>query len=127
VQNLSDVTVPFVPRRTVHVVGRAAERVPKAGERIQGIMVQRQKGGDASVMAPEDLGVYNKVATGRILQRQVMPLQTGFTQCRLALEMMFEGIDASQAMGGVECLQADGALCIWCLRHLCVDRLAQDF
>lgn len=110
-QNLNKVAVSFKPERMVHIVGSAAEAAPKKGDKVCGVTVQRATAGDMRVMAPADLGVYNKVAVGRIVQRQVMPLAVSFARCRLALEVMFEGIDAQQAMGGVECLQTSGALC----------------
>lgn len=86
----------------VHVVGAAAEQQPKVGDKVQGITVQRKAAEAMRVMTPEDLGVYNKVSVGQIIQRQHMALTTKFSKCRLALEVMFEGIDAEQAMGGVE-------------------------
>jgi hypothetical protein len=101
-QNLTDVRIPFIPRRMVHVVGSAAEVPPNVGDKVQGITVQRKSAGAMRVMAPEDLGVYNKVSVGQIIQRQHMALQTSFAKCRLALEVMFEGIDARQALGGIE-------------------------
>jgi Pre-mRNA 3'-end-processing endonuclease polyadenylation factor C-term len=102
VQNLSDVTIPFIPRRMVHVVGTLAEHLPKVGDKVAGITVQRKAAEAMRVMTPEDLGVYNKVSVGNIIQRQHMALSASFSKCRLALEVMFEGIDAEQDMGGVE-------------------------
>lgn len=108
VQNLNKVSISFKPQRMVHIVGSAAETPPKVGQRVAGVTVQRGTAGDMRVMAPSDLGVYNKVAVGRIVQRQVMPLSVSFARCRLALEVLFEGIDAQQAMGGIECLRSEG-------------------
>ena len=108
-QNLSEVRIPFTPRRTVYVVGEAAEQPPKRGARIQGVLVHRSKHGEPSVMAPSDLGHYTKVSTGTVTQRQTMRLLTDFGKCRLALEVTFEGIDARQDFGGIESLTADGA------------------
>ena len=102
VQNLIDVEIPFIPRRLVHVVGTAAEHPPKVGDKVQGITVQRRAAGAMRVMTPEDLGVYNKVSVVHIIQRQHMALSTAFSKCRMSLEVMFEGIDAEQAMGGIE-------------------------
>lgn len=119
-QNLNKVEVSFKPQRMVHIVGSAAETLPKVGDKVSGVTVQRATAGDMRVMAPADLGVYNKVAAGRIVQRQVMPLAVSFARCRLALEVMFEGIDAQQAMGGVECLQTTGAPCSAVLCCVCV-------
>ena len=110
-QNLTDVEIPFIPRRLVHVVGTAAEHPPKAGDKVQGITVQRTAAEAMRVMRPDDLGVYNKVSVGQIIQRQHMELSTSFSKCRLALEVMFEGIDAEQAMGGVEG-SGSGAFCL---------------
>ena len=98
-----------MPKRSVYVVGSAAEKPPKRGTRVQGVLVQRSKHGDPSVMQPKDLGLFNKVAVGRVVQRQVMRLGADFGKCRLALEMAFEGIDASQSLGGIECIDTDGA------------------
>jgi hypothetical protein len=86
----------------VHVVGTAAEHPPKVGDKVAGVTVQRKAAEAMRVMTPEDLGVYNKVSVGNIVQRQHMALSANFSKCRLALEVMFEGIDAEQAMGGVE-------------------------
>jgi Pre-mRNA 3'-end-processing endonuclease polyadenylation factor C-term len=109
-QNGADVRIPFAPKRAVYVVGDAATKSPKLGDRVHGVLVQRSQHGDPCVMAPKDLGLYNKVAVGRVVQRQVMRLGAGFGKCRLALEMTFEGIDAAQSLGGIECIAADGAL-----------------
>jgi hypothetical protein len=86
----------------VHVVGSAAEHPPKVGDKVAGVTVQRKAAEAMRVMAPEDLGVYNKVSVGTIIQRQHMALSASFSKCRLALEVMFEGIDAEQALGGIE-------------------------
>ena len=115
-QNATEVLIPCTPKRSVYVVGDLATNPPKKGARLQGILVQRTKYGDPSVMAPKDLGLYTKVATARLLQRQVMRLQVPFEKCRLALELMFEGIDATQSLGGIECLAADGARRAVCAR-----------
>jgi hypothetical protein len=111
VQNLTEVRIPWVPRRSVHIVGDAATHEPKRGSRVQGVLVQRSKHGDPCVMDPKDLGLYTKVALGHVVQRQVMRLMVDFSKCRLALEMMFEGIDACQSLGGIECIEADGVPC----------------
>lgn len=103
-QNLEGVRIPFTPRRTVYVVGDAAENPPKRGARIQGVLVHRSKQDAPSVMAPKDLGQFTKVAVGSVTHRQFMRLHTDFSKCRLALEVMFEGIDARQDLGGVEIL-----------------------
>jgi hypothetical protein len=96
-----------MPRRTVYVVGDAAENPPKRGCRVQGVLVHRSKQDAPSVMAPKDLGKFTKVAAGSVVHRQFMRLHTDFSGCRLALEVMFEGIDAQQALGGVESMHDD--------------------
>lgn len=102
------VQLGFVPRRSVRVVGQLAEQPLQEGSRVQGVLVQRNKHSDASVVAPDDLGQYTKVARAQIVQRQLLQLQSDFDSCRLALEMMFEGIEGDQAMGGVECMDHEG-------------------
>lgn len=69
----------------VHVVGEAAENPPKVGDKVQGITVQRKSAEAMRVMTPDDLGVYNKVSVGQIIQRQHMALSTNFSKCRCSL------------------------------------------
>ena len=116
-QNGSEVKIPCAPRRSVYIVGDAAMQPPKRGARVHGVLVQRGKHGDPQVMAPSDLGLYNKVSVGRVVQRQVMRLGVDFGRCRLALEMLFEGIDAAQSLGGIECVDGDGASSSTCLSY----------
>lgn len=114
VQNLTDVRIPWTPRRTVHVVGHAAMQPPKRGTRVQGVLVQRAQHGTPCVMQPPDLGLYNKVGIGRLVQRQVMQLRVEFSKCRLALEMVFDGIDGAQALGGLDGFSGDGTSLPFC-------------
>jgi len=71
------------------VLGRLAERPPRPGQPLRGVLV-RQEGGDA-LLHPDDLAAYTRLSTGSVLQRQAIPLDRSLTEVRLALEIMFEG------------------------------------
>ncbi|KAK9813025.1 hypothetical protein WJX72_007682 [[Myrmecia] bisecta] len=86
-------------QRLAKVVGRMADKPAHQGGVVRGLLVRQ--GGSELVMHPDDLPIYTKLHPGRIIQRQAIMLQKPFAEVRLALEVMFEGVEGSGALGGV--------------------------
>ncbi|KIZ07536.1 Cleavage and polyadenylation specificity factor subunit 3 [Monoraphidium neglectum] len=90
---VQSVSIPAAPRRAAHVVGRLAEGAPKAGDAVRGVLVSR--GRRDLVMHPEDLPAFTKLNTGRVMHKQAIPFAKPFSALRLALEVMFEGVEGA--------------------------------
>lgn len=93
------VMVPHKPRRTAQVVGRLAEKRPAEGQPLRGLLVKR--GGVHTVLHHDDLPRFTKLHPGTVVQRQAMALQRPFSEVRLALELMFEGVQGTGDLGAV--------------------------
>eukprot|EP00192_Tetraselmis_astigmatica_P006958 CAMPEP_0117682844 /NCGR_PEP_ID=MMETSP0804-20121206/19958_1 /TAXON_ID=1074897 /ORGANISM="Tetraselmis astigmatica, Strain CCMP880" /LENGTH=721 /DNA_ID=CAMNT_0005493147 /DNA_START=103 /DNA_END=2265 /DNA_ORIENTATION=- len=91
-RNTQGVQIPCQARRVAKVVGQIAAKAPEAGKPLRGVMVQR--GEELSILHPDDLVSYTKIRTGKVIQRQALELSQPFSAVRLALEAMFEGVDA---------------------------------
>lgn len=98
------VVVPHRPRRLARVVGKLAEKRPSEGQNIRGLMVKR--GGAYTLLHHEDLPKFTKLHPGTVVQRQSLALRRPFSEVRLALELMFEGV---QGTGDLGAIQAHGA------------------
>ncbi|KAK9858462.1 hypothetical protein WJX84_012388, partial [Apatococcus fuscideae] len=94
------VTLFHKPVYPVQVVGQLAERLLQDGSTLQGVLVQQ--GSQRTIMAPADLAKFTKLKPGRIKQRMPMPLSIPFSQARLALEVVFEGVEGYFDIGKVE-------------------------
>jgi len=94
------VIVPHKPRRTARVLGRLAEKRPSEnGAPLRGILVKR--GGNHMVVHHEDLPKFTKLHPGTVIQRQALTIYRPFAEVRLALELMFEGIQGTGDLGAV--------------------------
>ena len=93
------VMVAHKPRRTAQVVGRLAEKRPAEGQPLRGLLVKR--GGTHTVLHHEDLPCFTKLHPGTVVQRQSLALQRPFSEVRLALEIMFEGVQGTGDLGAV--------------------------
>ena len=60
------------------MVGQLADKVPRPGTRMQGLLVRQ--GYADSLMHPADLPVFTKLRPGRILQRQALACSRPFSQ-----------------------------------------------
>lgn len=88
------VQIPHRPQHLVKVVGRLADAgLPAVGCRVAGVLVRR--GGLDTLVAPRDLPTYTELRPGRIHHRQALPLTRSFSQVRLAMELVFEGLQSN--------------------------------
>ena len=62
----------------MQVVGRLAEKRPATEQALQGLLVRH--GAQDSIMHPADLPYFTKLHPGRVLQRQLLPLDKPFPE-----------------------------------------------
>jgi cleavage and polyadenylation specificity factor subunit 3 len=98
------VLVAHKPQRTARVVGRLAAEKRRAngaeGEHsLRGLLVKR--GGTHKIMHHDDLPRFTKLHPGTVVQRQAIALHRPFSEVRLALELMFEGVQGTGDLGAV--------------------------
>lgn len=101
-----DALIAFRPRHIATVRGKLADCPPKAGDVLRGVLVQQQ--GQDQVVGPEELSTFTKLAAGKVLHRQAVAINKPFSEIRLALEIMFEGVEGSGALP-VKSAQSAGA------------------
>lgn len=101
---LQTVKVTREPLRVVRVAGQLAEKPPHVGQHLKGIMVSGPAGTGAAgsgaapqqlLLHPNDLHAYTRLHRGRVTQRQALATDRPFSALRLALEVMFEGVEGS--------------------------------
>ncbi|CAL5219351.1 g1167 [Coccomyxa viridis] len=93
-------------QHTIRVAGSLAQKKARAGAALQGVLVQQ--GGRHTVVAAQDLPAYTSLHPGRILQRQILSLRKPFAEVRLALEIIFEGVQGASDVGTVQATSAAG-------------------
>ena len=76
--------------KTARVMGKLALNPPKNGERVSGLLVQKDFG--HMIIAPEDLHEYTRLKTAKLIQKQKVPTTQKMGALRFALEALFEGI-----------------------------------
>ncbi|KAF8069419.1 CPSF73-I [Scenedesmus sp. PABB004] len=89
----SSIFIPFAHTHTTRVRGRLAEAPPKAGAALRGVLVAQ--GGADELLHPADLATFTKLTAGKVLHRQAVAVSKPFSEVRLALEVMFEGIEGA--------------------------------
>lgn len=94
------VLIPHKPKRVARVVGRLAEKRPAEGDSLRGLLVRRK--GSHTLLNHEDLPCYTKLHPGTVVQRQALALHRPFSEVRLALELMFEGVHGTGDLGHVQ-------------------------
>ncbi|KAF5839966.1 beta-lactamase-like protein [Dunaliella salina] len=101
---LQTVKVMREPLRVVRVAGQLAEKPPHVGQHLKGIMVSGPAGTGAAgsgaapqqlLLHPNDLHAFTRLHRGRVTQRQALATDRPFSALRLALEIMFEGVEGS--------------------------------
>ena len=92
--------VAHTARRAARVVGRLAEKRPAEGQPLRGLLVRR--GGAAALMHHDDLPRFTTLHPGKVVQRQAVALTRPFQEVRLALELMFEGVQGAGDLAHVE-------------------------
>ncbi|MEW5313014.1 MAG: hypothetical protein WDW38_004610 [Sanguina aurantia] len=93
-KNNQVVQITHKPARLARLYGRLAERPLKEGQVLRGVLVRDGTHAD-QILDPEDLPAYTKLFRGRVTQQQVVAVSSPWTDVRLALEVMFEGVEGS--------------------------------
>ncbi|WIA30437.1 hypothetical protein OEZ86_000521 [Tetradesmus obliquus] len=89
----SSIFIPFTQQHTAAVRGRLAEQPAKAGQALRGVLVHQ--GAADQILHPEDMSTFTKLTVGKVMHRQAVAMSKPFSEVRLALEVMFEGIEGS--------------------------------
>lgn len=87
------VKIAHKPLRTALVIGALAEKVPQPGQMLRGVWVKTPTGD--LIMDPKELHCFTKLSTGKVKHRQAIALNKPFSEVRLALEVMFEGVEGA--------------------------------
>ena len=95
-KNLNSAIIAHKPQYIASVIGRLAEQPAKAGDPLRGVLIGQ--GYKHSLMHPDDLSTFTRLSTGKVTHRQAIGLEKPFTDVRLALEIMFEGVDGAGHM-----------------------------
>ena len=91
-KNCQTVEMFFKGEKVAKAVGRLAEKPPKEGDTVSGLLVR--KGFTYQLMAPDDLHSFTQHSTGSVMQRQSVPYKGTFTVLRHRLQQMFEQVEA---------------------------------
>lgn len=103
-KNCQTVEMYFKGEKTAKAVGHLAEKLPKEGDPVSGLLVR--KGFNYQLMAAEDLQTYTQLSTGSVLQRQSIPYRGTFAVLRYQVQSMFEGVEEG-AYGVIEKSRAE--------------------
>ncbi|GFR43562.1 hypothetical protein Agub_g4655 [Astrephomene gubernaculifera] len=89
------VAIQHTPDRSVRLQGRLGEKPPREGAVVRGVLVRQAGGFSQQLLHPDDLPAYTKLLKGRVTQRQALSVGVPFSVIRLALEVMFEGVEGA--------------------------------
>ena len=88
------------PLRTARIVGKLGEKRAAEGQHVRGLLVKR--GATSLILDHEDFPKFTKLHPGTVVQRQSIALQKPFSEVRLALEIMFEGVTGAGDLGHID-------------------------
>ena len=91
-KNCQTVEMFFKGEKIAKAVGRLAEKPPKEGDIVSGLLVR--KGFTYQLMSPDDLHSFTQLSTGSVMQRQSVPYKGTFTVLRHRLQQMYEQVEA---------------------------------
>lgn len=100
--------VEHKPDRSVRLQGRLGEKPPREGAAVRGVLVRQGGGFATQLLAPSDLPRYTKLLKGSVTQRQAISVDVPFTAIRLALEVMFEGVEGAGTLPVATAPDAEG-------------------
>ncbi|KAK9939792.1 hypothetical protein M0R45_016478 [Rubus argutus] len=92
-KNCQSVEMYFNSQKMAKAIGRLAERTPKVGENVSGLLVK--KGFSYQIMASEDLHVFSQLSTANVAQRITIPYATGFMVIKHRLRQIYESVESS--------------------------------
>lgn len=101
---VQSVLISHKAQRVARVVGKLADKRPAEGQPLRGLLIKR--GATSSILHHEDLPRFTKLHPGKVVQRQSIALQKPFSEVRLALELMFEGVHGA---GDLAHIDAEGS------------------
>ncbi|GIL46994.1 hypothetical protein Vafri_3840 [Volvox africanus] len=89
------VAIGHQPDRSVRLQGRLGEKPLRSDDVVRGVLVRQAGGFGQQLLHPDDLPRYTKLLKGRVTQRQAISVDVPFSVIRLALEVMFEGVEGA--------------------------------
>ena len=89
-KNCQPVEIIHKGERIAKLTGLLAEREVEEGDRVAGVLVQKDFG--TMLIAAEDVNNYTKLRTSLVTQRQLVPSKVPISTLRFALEALFEGL-----------------------------------
>ncbi|KAI4341990.1 hypothetical protein MLD38_026654 [Melastoma candidum] len=92
-KNCQRVEMYFNSVKMAKTIGRLAEKTPKAGDTVSGLLVK--KGFTYQIMAPEDLHVFSQLSTANINQRITIPYSGAFGVINHRLKRIYESVESS--------------------------------
>ncbi|ERM94808.1 cleavage and polyadenylation specificity factor subunit 3-I isoform X1 [Amborella trichopoda] len=90
-KNCQTVEMHFNSEKMAKAIGRLAEKIPKEGEHVNGLLVK--KGFTYQIIAPEDLHIFTQLSTGNIAQRISVPYEGAFSVIRHRLKQIYESVE----------------------------------
>ena len=96
-KNCQAVEIKHSQSKTARVVGRLALNPPKEGDRVSGLLVQKDFG--HMIVAPEDLPRVHQSQDGEAHAEADGPHDAEAREFRFALEALFEGIHTVSTLG----------------------------
>ena len=95
--NLQEVNLKFARRRSAKVMGSLAEREPKEGEEVRGIMVTNNF--QTKIVSPDDLATYTPLRVGSISSKLHVPFAGTDKTLELFLNEMYSGVVKENFVG----------------------------
>lgn len=92
--NQIEVKLKFARRRSAKVMGSLAEKPPKEGEAVQGILVTHNF--SSKIVAPEDVATYTPLRVGGVSSKLHVPFAGSAETLRSFLCEMFAGVQERQ-------------------------------
>lgn len=95
--NQIEVKLMFPRRRSAKVMGDLATKIPRAGDRVRGILVTQDF--HSKLVAPQDLATYTPLRVGSIASKLHVPFSGSMETLKLFLNEMFAGVREQEAVG----------------------------
>jgi len=99
-KNCQPVEIIHKGERIAKLTGLLAEREIEEGDRVAGVLVQKDFG--TMLIAAEDVNNYTKLRTSLVTQRQLVPSKVPISTLRFALEALFEGLHVVSTLAAEE-------------------------
>jgi len=94
---MQTVKIQHQPLRVVRVAGSLADKPLQVGAVLQGVLINPLASGTGGaaeplLLHPDDLPTYTRLHRGRVTQRQALATNLPWAKLRLAMEVIFEGV-----------------------------------